>query len=111
MNEQEFADLKTKAAETTLQIGRCYETGDGVGKDEEEAVKWYRMAAEQGNVRAMIELGKCYTFGIGVRKNRATAFQWLRKAAEHGHVKAMILLGTRYLRELDAKYDPSEGIK
>ena len=23
----------------------------------------------------------------------------------------MILLGTRYLRELDAKYDPSEGIK
>ena len=37
MNEQEFADLKTKAAETTLQIGRCYETGDGIGKEITEA--------------------------------------------------------------------------
>lgn len=68
MNERKFADLKEKAAETTLQIGRCYENGDGVGKDEAEAVKWYRIAAEQGNARAMIELGKCYTFGIRVRK-------------------------------------------
>ena len=46
MNEREFAELKSKAVETILQIGRCYETGDGVGKDEAEAVKWYRMAAE-----------------------------------------------------------------
>ena len=111
MNEREFADLQTKATETTFQIGRCYETGDGVDKDEAEAVKWYRRAAEQGNVQAMIELGKCYTFGIGVRKNRATAFQWLRKAAEHGHEKAMILLGKRYLFEGDTEYNPREGIK
>ncbi len=52
MNEQEIADLKTKAAEALCQIGRCYETGDGVGKDEAKAVKWYRMAAEQGSAQA-----------------------------------------------------------
>ena len=111
MNEREFADLKTKAAETTFQIGRCYETGDGVGKDEAEAVKWYRMAAKQGSAQSMIELGKCYTFGIGVRKNRAMVFKCLRQAAEHGHVKAMILLGKRYLSEYNAEYAPREGIK
>ena len=61
MNEREFADLKTKAADTLYQIGRCYETGDGVGKDGAEAVRWYRLAAEYGSVQAMIELGKCYT--------------------------------------------------
>ena len=27
---------------------RCYKKGEGVAKDEREAAKWYRLAAEQG---------------------------------------------------------------
>ena len=96
-----------------LRIGRCYETGDGVGKDLAEAVKWYRMAAEEGHGQAAFELSKCYTFGFGVRKNRVTAGKWLRKAAEQGHVTAMFLLGHWLLREEGggAGYDPREAVK
>ena len=30
-------------------LGACYEDGEGVGQDREEAVKWYRKAAANGN--------------------------------------------------------------
>ena len=113
MNKKQFSNLKSKTVESMLRIGRCYETGDGVGKDLAEAVKWYRMAAEQGHAQGMFELSKCYTFGFGVRKNRVTAGQWLRKAAEHGHVTAMFLLGHWLLREVGngVGYDPREAVK
>ena len=113
MNKKQFSNLKSRTVESMLRIGRCYETGDGVGKDLAEAVKWYRMAAEQGHAHGMFELSKCYTFGFGVRKNRVTAGKWLRKAAEHGHVTAMFLLGHWLLMEVGSGvgYDPREAVK
>jgi TPR repeat protein len=42
-------------------LGYCYKNGRGVSKDELEAVKWYRKAAEQGNdcaIKALKELQK-----------------------------------------------------
>jgi TPR repeat protein len=35
-----------------------YEGGRGVAKDEAEAVKWYRQAAEEGDAGAMSNLGQ-----------------------------------------------------
>ena len=31
-----------------FSLGVCYQNGWGVGKDTDEAAKWYRKAAEQG---------------------------------------------------------------
>ena len=42
-------------------VGVCYEYGTGVGKDEVEAVKYYKMAADQGNAIAQRNLGKTLT--------------------------------------------------
>ena len=78
MDEREFQDLREKAGDEMCRVGKCYEIGDGVGRDAAEAVKWYRMAAEQGSAGAQFELGRCYAFGIGVRRNRATADKWIR---------------------------------
>ena len=39
-------------------LGMMYANGLGVPKDEVEALKWYRKAAAQGNVRAQRELNK-----------------------------------------------------
>jgi len=113
LNKMQFQKQKNKTLESMLRIGRCYETGDGVGKNLTEAVKWYRMAAEQGHAQGMFELSKCYTFGFGVRKNRVTAEKWLRMAAEHGHVTAMFLLGQWHLREVGGGvgYNPREAAK
>ena len=32
-----------------LRLAECYEKGQGVPKDMDEAIRWYRKAAEQGN--------------------------------------------------------------
>ncbi len=41
-------------------LGICYANGQGVTKDEAEAVKWYRKAAEQNHAMAQYNLGVCY---------------------------------------------------
>ena len=42
--------LKTTKAQ--YELGKCYHEGKGVEKDMAEAVKWYRLAAEQDNTDA-----------------------------------------------------------
>ncbi|GHU43771.1 hypothetical protein AGMMS50289_10790 [Betaproteobacteria bacterium] len=69
-------------------MGCAYRDGEGVPKDQKEAVQWFRLAARQGNDEAQHNLGEACLKGEGVRKNRAQAEKWLRKAAEQGHKKA-----------------------
>ena len=49
-------------------------------KDESLAVKWWRMAAENGDEEAMYWLGQCYEEGIGVEANEEEAQIWKRFA-------------------------------
>ena len=53
-----------------------------MAKDEVEAVKWYRKAAEQNYAEAQYNLGVCYAHGEGVAKDEVEAVKWFRKAAE-----------------------------
>jgi TPR repeat protein len=65
-----------------------YQEGHGVAKDDREAVKWYRKAAEQGNAPAQYSLGVMYEDGRGVTKDESEAVKWYRKAAEQGDADA-----------------------
>ena len=65
-------------------------------KDEAEAVRWYRMAAEQGDASAQYNLGIRYDNGRGVLKDEAEAVRWYRMAAEQGHADAQAILGAGY---------------
>eukprot|EP00982_Pelagococcus_subviridis_P008923 30889-Pelagococcus_subviridis.AAC.4 len=49
----------------------------------EEAVKWYRQAAEKGHAGAQNRLGRCYYHGRGVEKNHVEAVKLYRQAVEH----------------------------
>ncbi len=79
-----------------------YATGEGVTKDEVEAVKWYRKAADQGLAIASYNLGNMYSGGRGVAKDEAESLMWWRKAADQGHATAQNLLGSMY--ETGASY-------
>ena len=39
-------------AEAQFHLGEKYDTGLGVTQDDKEAVKWYRLSAEQGYAKA-----------------------------------------------------------
>ncbi len=59
-----------------------YEKGRGVPQDDAEAVRWYRLAADQGYATAQVNLGVMYETGRGVRRqNYVQAHMWFNLAA------------------------------
>ena len=47
-------------------------------QDNKEAVKWYRLAAEQGLAWAQVNLGTMYFLGNGVQKDYKEAVKWFQ---------------------------------
>ncbi|MBM4205760.1 MAG: sel1 repeat family protein [Gammaproteobacteria bacterium] len=85
-----------------FNLGWMYRIGQGVPKNDAEAVAWYRRAAEQGDASAQYNLGVTYQRGEGIPKNDAEAVAWYRRAAEQGDAKAQHNLGVMY--------DEGEGV-
>ena len=83
----------SKSPEEQFRLGVMYDMGEGVPEDNAEAVKWYRLAAEQGHVEAQHDLGVMYKRGEGVPQDYTEAAKWYRLAAEQGHVTAQANLG------------------
>ena len=73
-----------------------YANGQGVSQDFAEAVKWTRLAADQGNAWAQHNMGVIYANGWGVPEDHAEAVKWYRLAAEQGHDFAQFSLGNMY---------------
>ena len=64
--------------------------------DAAEAVKWYRLAAAQGDVTSQVELGNMYSQGKSVLQDYAEALKWYRAAAAQGNASAQVFLGYMY---------------
>ena len=77
-------------------LGLMHEYGRGVEKNLTEAVRWYRLAAEQGFARGQKNLGTMYEFGRGVEQNHKEAVRWYRLAAEQGYAQGQTSLGVMY---------------
>jgi hypothetical protein len=70
--------------------------GFGVPRNDAEAVRWVRLAAEQGDADAQFRLGGMYEYGEGFPENVAEAVKWYRLAAEQGHLDGQLKLGIMY---------------
>jgi TPR repeat protein len=97
----DYAHWVRKAADqgnagAQVELGSMYEIGQGVPKDEAEAVRWMRKAADQGDAHAQTILGAWYTYGICVPQDYAEAVRWYRKAADQGYADAQLELGDVY---------------
>ena len=55
-----------------------------MAKDQVEAVKWYRKAAEHNDAEAQYNLGICYERGEGVAEDWVEVYKWLLLAARQG---------------------------
>ncbi len=64
-----------------FNLGVMYANGEGVVKDQVQAVKWYRKAAEQGYADAQVNLGTAYWMGTGVPKDLVQAHVWINISA------------------------------
>ena len=57
--------------------------------DDAEAVKWFRMAAEQRFIKAQFSLGFMHQLGEGVPQNTIRAHMWFNLAARQGDTDAI----------------------
>ena len=62
--------------------------GEGVPENDTEAVKWFRLAAEQGVVFAQYILGLMYARGEVVPENYVMAYVWFSVAAARDYEDA-----------------------
>ena len=76
----------------------------------QDAVKWFRKAAEQGDVEAQFGLGVCYSGGKGVAKDTVEAVKWYRKAAEQGFASAQCKLGLCYAKGDGVEKDQATAV-
>ena len=74
-------------------------------KQKEEAVSWFRKAAEQGHAEAEYHLGRCYRDGEGVAPDLSEAIRWFEKAAEQNNPDALFNLGFLYYAGKGIKRD------
>jgi TPR repeat protein len=77
-------------------LGWCYHNGQGVVRDNTEAVRWFSKAAKQGLAIAQSNLGICYDNGDSVPVHHGKALSLYRKAAEQGHSSAQFNIGLNY---------------
>jgi len=82
-------------ADAQFQLGVMYESGQGVLRNDADAIKWYRQAAEQDDAVAQFNLGVMYARGGS--PNYAEAALWYRLAADHGLAGAQFNLGMMYV--------------
>ena len=90
-------------------LGFMYWNGQGIPQNYSEAVKWYGLAADQGNARAQYNLGVIYA--TGVSHDYAQAAKWFRSAADQGYAPAQYNLAQLYDKGLNGSRDPAEAIR
>ncbi|MDR0234005.1 MAG: SEL1-like repeat protein [Zoogloeaceae bacterium] len=96
-------------AEARIYLGEMYASGLGVGRDEAEAVKWWRKAAEQGSKEGMEALNQ-YWSDVHQR-SYVEAVKWIQEAAEQGDAGAQYNFGVMYEKGQGVAQDKAEAVK
>ena len=71
--DQLILNAKAGDAEAQYNLGICYETGNCIEQDTEQALYWYQKSVDQGFALAKYALSKMYAEGNGVDKDLAKA--------------------------------------
>ena len=113
-------------ASAQLLFGDMYANGDGVPKDLKVALKWYQLAAKQGNAKAQTTMGLAYHLGTFnedpklpptptrfnlVPQDYKEAAKWYRLAAEQRYLPAELHLAAMYNSGQGVPQNNKESLK
>ena len=76
-----------------------------------EAIRWYKLAVEQGNAEAQNNLGVMYENSQCVAQDYKEAVRWFKLAAEQGFAQAQDNLGSRYVDGQGVAQDYKEAVR
>jgi len=72
------------SAKECWRLGLCYDEGQGVAKNPEEAFKCFEKAANKGHLSSQVRTGLSYIGGKGVEQDDQKGYAWLFVAAANG---------------------------
>ena len=104
---QELAD--SGDANAAYGMGLMYGNGFGVDMLDDQAIKYYSIAAEQGHAQAQFNLAVMHQNGWGVPQSDEKANEWYKLAADQGVTLAQIALGRYYSMDFLDSYDPIQA--
>ena len=108
---QLILNAKAGDAEAQYNLGICYETGNCIEQDTEQALYWYQKSVGQGFALAKYALSKMYAEGNGVDKDLAKAIPMMQEAAEAGVTSAIYGMGMAYQYGMYVEPDSSEALR
>lgn len=77
----------------------------------DEAMRWYRQAADQGLAVGQFDVGRLYSEGLGAPQDYAEAMKWFRLAALQGSAAAQVAIGHMYEDGHGAPRDYVEALR
>jgi TonB family protein len=92
-------------------VGYIYSNGQGVAQDLKEAVRWYKLSADQGNALGQSNLGIMYRQGRGVDRDYVEAFKLFQLSADQGSAFGQNNLGIAYENGQGVSQNVSEALK
>ena len=75
-----------------------------------EALRDFRIAADMGNLEALVDLGLLYHSGHGVMQSYPTAFADFSKAADAGSSRGLVNLASMYGNGFGVAKDPAKAL-
>lgn len=91
-------------------LGKLYEAGIGVPRDQTLALKWYKLAAEAGLINAMHN-SAVILLNSKEKRNISEALRWFKQAANLGLKDSQYNLGLIYAKGLSVKQDFIQSYK
>ena len=98
--DEGLRNLVTKAeqgdVDAMVMVGDCYNRGLHTEKDDQEAHRYYKMAADKGHVQANLMVAIDLLNGIGTSKDKKAGTKYLQIAADGGAAFGQYLLASMY---------------
>ena len=111
-SDLESVRTQAKAGDPTAlnTLGNIYANGQGVAKDDREALRYYQQAADLSYAPANFNLGMMYELGRGVTRDLTKAFDYYRKSATQGFAAAQFNVGNMYAGGIGVAQDSMESV-
>ena len=98
--DEGLRNLVTKAeqgdVDAMVMVGDCYNRGLHTEKNDQEAHRYYKMAADKGHVQANLMVAIDLLNGIGTSKDKKAGTKYLQIAADGGAAFGQYLLASMY---------------
>ncbi|MBA2435534.1 MAG: sel1 repeat family protein [Chthoniobacterales bacterium] len=105
-----IALAETRDSEIWMALGDAYSKGWGIDKNREKAAQWFKRAADEGHVGAMVRLGMILQHPE-TPESHGQAIEWYRRAAGEGDPSGMVHLGFAYREGRGVAEDSAEAVR